>query len=207
MARRTKNVVKKTKSSTTKRNVTEANLSDFINLEHEIMSAPLAIITKIAKVIDAHKKKEAKLKKSIGKIKADRSKIDTKLKSFVKVNKTASVKNRVSLLKNKLADKIKEQAQLKSELDQLVQEIKLFVEQQSKYSALNKNLFQFQKDWNKKIKKQQATLLAKKKNIKTKKVAKPKLKKTKIAHKQNDFPHVESMVRQEVKQEELETIS
>lgn len=141
------------KGSVQSKNNTLAFLQE---IEQDFLQVPATLAMQLNKEISTLKVKENKLKNAVSKLKAQLKTSEARLKTAGK-GKTSSDKKRLTAAKKSHQDILKTHSSTDKELQELAKIIATTVNKQAKFTAISKQLNQFEKEWAKKSKKNKAT--------------------------------------------------
>lgn len=153
---------------TNKRQASNNVMANVQKMENEWMLAPAKLAAQLNKEVNAHKRKENKLKKAADKIQVTLARAETRIKSASQAN-TPTSKKTLKKAKKIHNEASKAHSDVNKKWKQATQALTSLLDKYAKLIALDKHLSQFEKEWIKSIK----ALKAKAKSKKDKVVMKP----------------------------------
>ena len=131
-----------------KRQSVNSVLVNIQKMEKSLVDAPIKLVAQLNKEINAQKKKEVKLGKTINKVNQTMKKAESKINAIENAAKNTSASKK-QLKKTKKAYDTAElsQSKLTAEIQMVTHIIESCTDKQNKLNALSKCLTQFEKDW------------------------------------------------------------
>ena len=159
--RNTKNASKKSTPKTTKNNKRQTSLAE--KTEQILLAMPKMIATQIGKDLVLQKQQEVKLKTEAKKLELQKKTLDSRFADLKKKTTQAAKKQAKNTQKN-LQKTTKELTSLSRDLATTRQHIENLTQKKGKYSALQAQLANFEKEWAKNSSKKPTETAGKKKN-------------------------------------------